>query len=102
MISDQMKSIMQAISRKCMATEMSRGRGCVNSAFFGGAGENGEKFLTFCEEKFADLLPKNTSTRRITTAIFRISARLNVPLYPEFAEEKTVKDGNLTSIKAGF
>ena len=102
MISDQMKSIMQAISRKCMATEMSRGRGCVNSTFFGGAGENGEKFLTFCEEKIADLLPKNTATRRITTAIFRISARLNVPLYLEFAEEKTVKDVNLTSIKAGF
>ena len=67
---------------------MSRGRGCVNSTFFGGAGENGEKFLTFCEEKIADLLPKNTSTRRITTAIFRISARLNVPLYPEFCRGK--------------
>ena len=64
--------------------------------FFGGAGENGEKFLTFCEEKIADLLPKNTATRRITTA------RLNFPLYPEFAEENTVEDGNLTSIKAGF
>ena len=60
------------------------------------------KFLTFCEEKIADLLPKNTATRRITTAIFRIPARLNVPLYLEFAEEKTVEDGNLASFKAGF
>ena len=76
---------------------MSRGRGCVNSAFFGGAGENGEKFRTFCEEKIA---AENTATRRITTAIFRISARLNIPLYPEFAEE--IEDRNLTSIKAGF
>ena len=91
---------MQAISRKCMATEMFRGRGCVNSAFFGGAGENGEKFFTFCKEKIADLLSKNTATQRITTAIFRISARLNIPLYPEFAEE--IEDRNLTSIKAGF
>lgn len=61
-----------------------------------------KNFSRFAKKKIADLLPKNTATRRITTAIFRISARLNVPLYPEFVEEKTVEDGNLTSIKPGF
>ena len=82
MISDQMTSVVQAIIRKRMATEMSWRRGFVNSAFCGGAGEDGEKFLTFCElqEKIADLLLKNPATRRISTAIFRIFGRLNIPV----------------------
>ena len=81
MISDQMTSMVQAIIRKRMATEMSWRRGFVNSAFCDGAGDV-EKFLTFCElqEKIADLLIKNPATRRISTAIFRIFGRLNVPV----------------------
>ena len=92
-----MTSIMQAISRKCMATEMSWG-----SIFLLELEKMGKNFSRFAKKKIADLLPKYTATRRITTAIFRISARLNVPLYPEFADEKTVEDGNLASSKAGF
>ena len=40
---------------------------------------------------------KNT-TRRMTSAIWRVSADLNIPLYHEIAEKNADEDGNLTSI----
>lgn len=50
-ISDQMTSIMQAISRKCMATEMSWGRGCVNSIFLVELEKMGKNFSRFAKKK---------------------------------------------------
>ena len=49
---------------------------------------------------------KNT-TRRMTSAIWRVSADLNISLYHESAEKNADEDGNLTSIgismfKLGF
>ena len=49
--------------------------------FFGRAIENGGKFHTFCEEETADVLPTNSknTTRRMTSAIFRVVDRLDIP-----------------------
>ena len=35
----------------------------------------------------------------MTADIWRLSGRLNIPLYPEFSKEETNDDWNLTSIK---
>ena len=58
--------------------------------YFGRAVENGGKFQTFCEEETADVLPTNSknTTRQMTSAIFRmVYGGLEIPFYPEFAEE---------------
>ena len=58
--------------------------------YFGRAVENGGKFQTFCEEETADVLPTNSknTTQRLTSAILRmVDGRLEIPFYPEFAEE---------------
>ena len=46
-----------------------------------------------------DKIGKNNTnaTWRITTAIWRISVRLKIPLYPEFAKVQTNEDRKLTS-----
>ena len=45
-----------------------------------------ENFTRFCEEETADVLP--------TSAIFRMVDRLDIPFYPEFAEEQANEDAN--------
>ena len=42
------------------------------------------------------------TTWRITTAIWRISVRLKIPLYPEFAKVQTNEDRKLTSAVSHF
>ena len=55
-----MTSIVQATVRKSHGNREVPGLGCVSSVVksFGGGGEHGGKFDTFCEE-VAELLPKN-------------------------------------------
>ena len=63
------------------------------------------KHFTFCEAEIAELLPKKHSkntTRRMTSAIWRISTTLNIPLYPEGSEKKENEDENLTSIEVSM
>ena len=47
----------------------------------------GKNFSRFAKKKIADLLPENTATRRITTAINICQTEHPVFIYPEFAEE---------------
>lgn len=61
--------------------------------------------FTFHKEEIAELLPKTkagtasqNTIRRITSAIWRISAEINIPLYPELAMKQANEDANLTSI----
>ena len=76
----------------------------------GGGGRGGGQYkiaehFTFCEEEIAELLPKKHSkntTRRMTSAIWRISTTLNIPLYPEGSEKKENEDENLTSIEVSM
>lgn len=60
---------------------------------------------TFHKEKIAKLLPKNkartasqNTIRQMTSAMWRISAELNIPLYPELAVKQANEDAKLTSI----
>ena len=43
----------------------------------------------FCDAEIPyELMTSKNTTQEMTTAIWRISAGLNIPLYPEFAEEQ--------------
>ena len=61
--------------------------------------------FTFHKEEIAELLPKNKARTasqntilHMTSAIWRISAEINVSLYPELAVKQANEDTNLTSI----
>lgn len=60
-------------------------RGCLLHA------ENGRKFHTFCGVDYLNYLKTQLQTKlklqRMKIAIWRIYARLKIPLYPEFADE---------------
>ena len=66
----------------------------------------GEHFTR--EEEIAELdiskqhkISKNV-TRQMTTAIWRISARFNIPLSPEPAEKQANEAGHLTSMEVSI
>ena len=48
--------------------------------------------------RFAEKQSKNSKIGQITTAFWRIFARLNISSYPEFAGEQATEHGKLTSI----
>ena len=48
--------------------------------------------------RFAKKQSKNSKIGQITTAFWRIFARLNISSYPEFAGEQATEHGELTSI----
>ena len=51
------------------------------------------EYHTFCKKR-----SKNSKIGQITTAFWRIFARLNISSYPEFAGEQATEHGKLTSI----
>lgn len=70
--------------------------------------ENDGKFNLCCGEETVELVPKNNKSSKNwplsggQLLYTKISARLYIPLNPEFAMEHANKDGNLTPIEVSM